>query len=78
VFGYQLETEYTEEELKQMEEAASAQRREIVVFSVISLIVKFPVHTFTQEYHRIPKNTPIIPKITLRGPVNIPERPRNR
>jgi hypothetical protein len=40
VFGYQLEPEYTEEELKQMEEAASAQRREIVVFSVISLIVK--------------------------------------
>jgi hypothetical protein len=40
VFGYQLEPEYTEEELRQMEEAASAQRREIVVFSVISLIVK--------------------------------------
>ena len=29
VFGYQLEPEYTEEELRQMEEAASAQRREI-------------------------------------------------
>ena len=28
-FGYQLEQEYTEEELRQMEEAASAQRREI-------------------------------------------------
>ena len=28
-FGYQLEPEYTEEELRQMEEAASAQRREI-------------------------------------------------
>ena len=28
-FGYQLEPEYTEEELKQMEEAANAQRREI-------------------------------------------------
>ena len=28
-FGYQLESEYTEEELRQMEEAASAQRREI-------------------------------------------------
>jgi hypothetical protein len=28
-FGYQLELEYTEEELRQMEEAASAQRREI-------------------------------------------------
>jgi hypothetical protein len=27
-FGYQLEPEYTEEELRQMEEAASAQRRE--------------------------------------------------
>ena len=40
VFGYQLEPEYMEEELRQMEEAASAQRREIVVFSVISLIVK--------------------------------------
>ena len=40
VFGYQLDPEYTEEELRQMEEAASAQRREIVVFSVISLIVK--------------------------------------
>jgi hypothetical protein len=40
VFGYQLEPEYTEEELRQMEEAGSAQRREIVVFSVISLIVK--------------------------------------
>jgi hypothetical protein len=37
-----------------------------------------PVHAFTQEYHRIPKNTPIIPKITLRGPVNIPERQRNK
>jgi hypothetical protein len=29
VFGYQLEPEYTEEELRQMEEATSAQRREI-------------------------------------------------
>ena len=29
MFGYQLEPEYTEEELRQMEEAASAQRREI-------------------------------------------------
>ena len=29
VFGYQLEPEYTEEELRQMEEAARAQRREI-------------------------------------------------
>jgi hypothetical protein len=29
VFGYQLEPEYTEEELRQMEEAASAQLREI-------------------------------------------------
>ena len=29
VFGYQLEPEYTEEELRQMEEAASAQRRKI-------------------------------------------------
>ena len=29
VFGYQLEPEYTEEELRQMEEAASAQRRQI-------------------------------------------------
>jgi hypothetical protein len=29
VLGYQLEPEYTEEELRQMEEAASAQRREI-------------------------------------------------
>jgi hypothetical protein len=38
VFGYQLEPEYTEEELKQMEEAASAQRREIVVFSVQIII----------------------------------------
>jgi hypothetical protein len=28
-FGYQLEPDYTEEELRQMEEAASAQRREI-------------------------------------------------
>ena len=28
-FGYQLEPEYTEEELRQMEKAASAQRREI-------------------------------------------------
>ena len=28
-FGYQLEPEYTEEELRQMEEAASSQRREI-------------------------------------------------
>ena len=28
-FSYQLEPEYTEEELGQMEEAASAQRREI-------------------------------------------------
>ena len=28
-FGYQLEPEYTEEELRQMEEAASAQRRQI-------------------------------------------------
>ena len=28
-FGYQLEPEYTEEELRQMEEAANAQRREI-------------------------------------------------
>jgi hypothetical protein len=28
-FGYQLEPEYMEEELRQMEEAASAQRREI-------------------------------------------------
>ena len=28
-FGYQLEPEYTEEELRQMEEAASAQRRDI-------------------------------------------------
>ena len=28
-FGYQLEPEYTVEELRQMEEAASAQRREI-------------------------------------------------
>jgi hypothetical protein len=28
-FGYQFEPEYTEEELRQMEEAASAQRREI-------------------------------------------------
>jgi hypothetical protein len=46
------------------------------------------VHTFTQEYHRIPKKTPgilkntqeypILPKNTLRGSVNIPERPRNR
>jgi hypothetical protein len=27
--GYQFEPEYTEEELRQMEEAASAQRREI-------------------------------------------------
>jgi hypothetical protein len=37
-----------------------------------------PVHTFTQEYHRIPKNTPILPKNTLRGPVNIPDRLRNK
>ena len=29
VFGYQLEPEYTEEELRQMEEAVSAQRRQI-------------------------------------------------
>jgi hypothetical protein len=33
-------------------------------------------------YPRIPQNTrpntPRIPKNTLRGPVNIPERPRNR
>ena len=29
VFGYQLEPEYTEEELRQMDEAASAHRREI-------------------------------------------------
>ena len=29
VFGYQLEPEYTEEERRQMEEAASNQRREI-------------------------------------------------
>ena len=29
VFGYQLEPEYKEEELRQIEEAASAQRREI-------------------------------------------------
>jgi hypothetical protein len=29
VFGYQLEPEYTEEELRQMEEAANAQRQEI-------------------------------------------------
>jgi hypothetical protein len=28
-FGYQLEPQYTEEELRQMKEAASAQRREI-------------------------------------------------
>ena len=35
-----FEPEYTGEELGQMEEAASAQRREIVVFSIISLIVK--------------------------------------
>ena len=28
-FGYQLEPEYTEEELRQMEEAANAQSREI-------------------------------------------------
>jgi hypothetical protein len=28
-FGYQLEPEFTEEELGQMEEAASAQRQEI-------------------------------------------------
>jgi hypothetical protein len=28
-FGYQLEPEYTEEELRQMEEAVSAQRQEI-------------------------------------------------
>jgi hypothetical protein len=28
-FGYQLEPEYTEEELRQMEEAASSQHREI-------------------------------------------------
>ena len=28
-FGYQFEPEYTKEELRQMEEAASAQRREI-------------------------------------------------
>ena len=28
-FGYHLEPEYMEEELRQMEEAASAQRREI-------------------------------------------------
>jgi len=30
------------------------------------------------EYPRIPKNTPILPRNTLRGPVNIPERSRNR
>jgi type II secretory pathway component PulC len=29
VFGYQVEPEYTEEELRQMEEAASTQHREI-------------------------------------------------
>jgi hypothetical protein len=29
VFGYQLEPEYTEEELRQMDEAASAQHQEI-------------------------------------------------
>ena len=29
VFGYQVEPEYTEEKLRQMEEAASAQHREI-------------------------------------------------
>ena len=28
-FGYQLEPEYTEEEVRQMEEAVSAQRQEI-------------------------------------------------
>ena len=28
-FGYQFEPEYTEEEIRQMEEAVSAQRREI-------------------------------------------------
>jgi hypothetical protein len=46
--------------------------------STLTLHGKKTVHTFTQEYPRIPQNTPILPNITLRGPVNIPERPRNR
>ena len=36
VFGYQLEPEYTEEELRQMEEAVSAQRRGKYIFHVFS------------------------------------------
>jgi hypothetical protein len=31
----------------------------------------------TSGYPRIPQNTPILHKNTLRGTVNIPERPRN-
>jgi hypothetical protein len=43
LFGYQLEPEYTEEELRKMEEAASAQRREIYfscIFRSESLVIK--------------------------------------
>ena len=37
-FGYQLEPEYTEEELRQMEEAASAQRRQ---YNLLTYIISF-------------------------------------
>ena len=51
VFGYQLEPEYTEEELRQMEEAASAQRREIE--NNQSLCRRIFRHFFDREIVRI-------------------------
>jgi hypothetical protein len=44
----------------------------VVVFSVISLIVKLLYFFFLKNF----EFTPILLKNTLRGPVNIPDRPR--
>jgi hypothetical protein len=52
-FGYQLEPEYMEEELIQMEEAASAQRREIENIICLDLlknkIFKIKIWSLTSE-----------------------------
>ena len=46
-FGYQLEPEYTEEELRQMEEAASAQRREQPTSERHKLVLMLKMHFTT-------------------------------
>jgi hypothetical protein len=55
---------------------------QIVHFSFLRTLTYFKVQLLyimvkSRSIH-LPKNNPISPKNTLRGPVNIPERQRNR